>query len=64
MRAAGPLAGLRYIFTGELDDAALARVARAALAPAPEEPAALLPAAATAPPMSDADWRALQAGCG
>jgi len=41
MRAAGPLASLRYVFTGRLSEAALARAAAAALAPpAPEEIAA------------------------
>ncbi len=41
MAAVGPLANLRYVLTGRISDAALARAVRAALvAPAPEEIAA------------------------
>jgi hypothetical protein len=61
MRAAGPLAGLRYILTGALSEAALARATAAALA----SPGGIDDAWATEDPSlpSDGDWVAMLDAC-
>lgn len=62
MEAAGPLASLRYILTGALSDAALARGADRAVLPPPSD-ALPAPIAAAVPVLSDRDWAALGAIC-
>jgi hypothetical protein len=61
MGAVGPLADLRYVFTGTLSEASLARASAAALAP-PARPDSI-PAAGEAAAFSAEDWRALRAIC-
>lgn len=62
MAGAGPLASLRYILTGRLNDAAIARAAEAALAPPPGAEG-FIPLAQASPALSDQDWKALRAIC-
>ena len=61
MEAVGPLADLRYVFTGTLSEADLARAAAAAVAP-PARPDSV-PGPGEAARFPEADWQALRRIC-
>ncbi len=59
----GVLGGLRFIFTGRINDATLARATQAALAPPPAAAPTAVAAAGETPLLDPADWAALRAIC-
>ncbi len=59
----GVLGGLRFIFTGRIDDATLARATAAALAPPPTTAPPAEAAPNETPLLDPADWAALRAIC-